>query len=267
MPVDFIDFLPVSGAAPLLSLMAIYALAGLISGFSGFGFSGVGSLSMIALPPQLAIPLLMAISLVTQAASTGSLWRELHAANGAASSRERVLPYLLGGLIGMPVGLEILARTNPASLKGAVGLLLVVYAAWSLLVPARRQVATYVAGTRSALLVGAAGGVVGGIAAFPGSALVIWNGIVGRNKTQSRALVQPFILVMQVVGLGLLWATHRTVFGADFFAVFLFALPVALIGNSIGVAIYRRTGDLGYRRVTLLSLGVAGVGLLVKVFV
>ncbi len=263
---DFLNSLPVSGTGPLMSLVAIYAAAGLISGFSGFGFSGVGSLSMIALPPQLAIPLLMAISFVTQAASTCSLWREL-STDGAASGRRQVLPYLLGGLLGLPVGLAILAHSNAAPLKAGVGLLLVVYAAWSLLMPAGRLVAAQVSGRRSAVLVGAAGGVFGGIAAFPGSALVIWNGIVGRSKTQSRAILQPFILVMQVVGLTLLWAIRPAVFGADFLAVFLFALPVALIGNAIGVAIFRRTGDLGYRRVTLVALGVTGIGLLVKVLV
>jgi hypothetical protein len=41
--------------------------------------------------------------------------------------------------------------------------------------------------------------------------------------------------------------------------------PIALACNQAGVAIYRRTGDVGYRTITLLALGASGMGLLLKV--
>jgi hypothetical protein len=39
---------------------------------------------------------------------------------------------------------------------------------------------------------------------------------------------------------------------------------VSLLGNRIGIAIYRRTGDVGYRQITLAALGISGAGLLLK---
>lgn len=114
------------------------------------------------------------------------------------------------------------------------------------------------------MLVGAGGGIVGGFAAFPGSALVIWNGIVGRTKEQSRALTQPYILCMQVVALVLLAALHPQLFDTTFWTRLAVGLPGTLIGNQLGVAVYRRTGDLGYRRITLIMLGLAGTALLLK---
>ena len=145
-----------------------------------------------------------------------------------------------------------------------LGLLLVGYAAWSLRAPARAAMAVPASSLRSAMLVGAVGGVVGGFAAFPGSALVIWNGVVGRTKEQSRALTQPYILCMQVVALVLLAALQPALFGTTFWTLLMVALPGTLIGNQLGVAVYRRTGDMGYRRITLFMLGLAGAGLLLK---
>jgi hypothetical protein len=43
------------------------------------------------------------------------------------------------------------------------------------------------------------------------------------------------------------------------------ALPTALLGNTIGVAIYRTAGDLGYQRITMAALGLSGYGLILNV--
>ena len=69
---------------------------------------------------------------------------------------------------------------------------------------------------------------------------------------------------MQVVGLALLLARDPALFGGGFWGIFLVAAPVALLGNRLGIAIYRRTGDIGYRRITLAALGTAGLGLLLQ---
>lgn len=256
--------LPVSDAGSLVLLAATYAAAGVFSGLSGFGFAAVGSLSMIALSPQLAVPLLMVLSFATQAASLRTLWAELRPVGAPWHRPDGVLPYLLGGLAGMPVGLSILTTSSAELLKAVLGLLLVGYASWSLLRPAKLALRALCPNLNSALLVGLAGGVVGGFSAFPGSALVVWNGLTGRSKEQSRALTQPFILFMQVIGLSLLFAARPELFDSAFCVLLVLALPIALLGNGLGVAIYRKTGDRSYRRVTLIALGLAGTGLLLK---
>jgi uncharacterized protein len=249
----------------LLLLAAIYVVAATFSGLSGFGFSAIGCLTLILLPAQLGVVLLMALSLVTQASSFGSLRAELRQHAGGWWQPDGVLPYLLGGTAGMPLGLAILAEFGGRSLAAALGLLLVAYAAWSLFQPAALRLRASRPGARAAFLVGALGGIVGGFSAFPGSALVIWNGLTGAGKERGRALVQPFVLWMQVVGLGLLLATRPQVFDRSFAVLFGMALPAALLGNRLGVGIYRRTGDVGYRRVTFWALGMSGAGLVMKV--
>jgi len=185
----------------LAALLTIYAVAAVLSGLSGFGFSAIGCLSFAVLSPELAVAMLMGLSLLTQAFGAAALWAG--------------------------------ARREPNA-------------------------------TRS-FFVGAAGGLVGGFSAFQGSALVVWNARAGAGKEQGRALTQALILSMQVVGLALLLARHPALFGLGFWRLFVVAAPLALVGNRLGIAIYRRTGDTSYRRVTLFALGAAGFGLLVQI--
>lgn len=253
------------GSPAGLLLAAIYAVAAVFSGLSGFGFSAIGCLSLLVLPPRLGVTTLMALSLVTQLSSFGSLRGELRRHVGPWRHRDGVLPYLVGGTVGMPIGLAILGTFDARRLTTGLGLLLIAYAAWSLFKPATLRLDDRAPSLRRSFLVGAAGGVVGGFSAFPGSALVVWNGLVGASKERGRALTQPFILWTQIVGLAMSLATRPQLFGRPFWQLFFAALPAALLGNRLGVAIYRRTGDVGYRRITFVALGVSGLGLLLKV--
>ena len=55
-------------------------------------------------------------------------------------------------------------------------------------------------GLLAPILVGAIGGAVGGFTAFPSSPIVIWLGLTGASKQQTRRVAQPFTLAMQLVG-------------------------------------------------------------------
>ena len=257
------DLLHAPSAFPT-ALLAVYLLAGVFSGLSGFGFSAIGCLSLLALPANLAIALLMGLSLVTQAASLSSLWAELRDHAVQRRWNEGVGPYLAGGTAGMPVGLWILAKIGGDLLTILLGALLIAYSGWVLLKPASMILKSHGSSATRSFLVGAAGGVVGGFSAFPGSAIVVWSGLTGATKQQGRALTQPFILWMQVVGLVLMLGNRPQIFGPAFWSVFVSAAPAALAGNLLGVAIYRKTGDVGYRRITLCALGLSGLGLLAK---
>jgi uncharacterized membrane protein YfcA len=260
-----LDFSHLGEPATLIALAVIYTTAAVFSGLSGFGFSAIGCLSLVVLPPQLGIALLMGLSLITQMSSFGSLWSELRRHVGPWHRSDGVLPYLVGGTLGMPAGLAILAAFGARDLTVALGSMLICYSIWSLAKPPSWRIADRAPSLRRSFMVGAVGGVVGGFSAFPGSALVVWNGLTGVGKEEGRALTQPFILWMQLLGLALLLATRPQLFDVAFWKIFAAALPTALLGNALGVAIYRRTGDLGYRRITFVALGVSGGGLVLKV--
>jgi len=267
MPSFLPDLLHAAEPSTLLLLAVIYLTASVFSGLSGFGFSAIGCLSLLVLPPQRGIAMLMGLSLVTQTSSIRSLWPELRRYALPLTRSDGVMPYLAGGTVGIPAGLAILATLGARELTTALGLLLLAYSAWSLFASGGSHPTDRPTRPWQAFLVGATGGLVGGFSAFPGSALVVWNGLRGTGKVHGRALTQPYILWMQIVGVALLVVTRPRLFDEAFWTVFSLALPAALLGNALGVAIYRRTGDKGYRRITLAALGITGTGLIFKVMI
>ena len=64
-----------SGFSPetLAALLVIVGASALMSGLSGFGFSAIGALSLLLLPPKLGVPLLMALSAANQLLSIRQL--------------------------------------------------------------------------------------------------------------------------------------------------------------------------------------------------
>jgi uncharacterized membrane protein YfcA len=247
----------------LVLLLAALAIAGLVSGLSGFGFSAIGAVTLILLPPSEGVPLLMALSTANQLLSVSQLRTEMPAlsewwADGPA-------PYLLGGVIGLPCGVWLLGHLLPTALMTLFGTLLLTYAVFSLFRPTRWRAAPGGWLTRS--LVGIGGGVIGGCTAFPGAAVVVWLNLVGTPKVAARATTQPYILGMQVLGLALLALSRPESFGPQFRGLFALCLPVVLPCTWAGVALYRRMSDYNFRQVTLTLLAVAGIGLVGKAWV
>jgi hypothetical protein len=245
-----------------VALVAILAASALMSGLSGFGFSAIGAICLWLLPPTLGVPLLMSLSTANQLMSIGQLKGDMKPRHewwpdGPA-------PYLLGGVAGVPIGLAILHAMPTTTLMLAIGGFLVAYAAFSMLRSEGLHVSLKGGGWLSSSLVGMAGGVIGGFTAFPGAAVVVWSGLRRQPKAESRAIVQPYILGLQVVSLALLAVERPQTFGAAFWILLAVTLPVVLPCTVIGVKLYRSLSDLNFRRVTFMLLGTSGCGLLIK---
>jgi len=247
----------------LVAIVAILCLSGLMSGLSGFGFSAVGSSCLLFIPPKLGVPLLMALSTANQLMSVGQLrqdmpktWKEAWPAGAA--------PYVLGGVLGVPLGIWLLNHMPAAKLMLVFGVILVLYSVYSLLKPAGLKIRTP-AGTGSGMAVGFIGGTMGGFTAFPGAAVVVWTGLRGLPKQMTRAIVQPYILVLQVMSLATTAYAYPSIFGRHFWILLAITMPIVLPGTIGGVFLYRRISDVNFNRVSLMLLGLSGLGLLVKV--
>ena len=234
----------------------------IFSGLSGFGFSAIGALTLCLVPPQFGVCMLMLLSVFTQAMSLGTLRDELLAHN--ASWQTGFLPYVAGGVLGLPLGLKILAQASAHALLFGLGGLLVAYSIYNIFKPSSLALCGKQTGLGVALIIGAIGGVVGGFSAFPGSALVVWNGLTNVPKERGRALTQPFILFMQVIGLSFFAYAKPAVFDAQLATLLVVSLPLAWAGNRIGIRIYRRTSQVNYRLITLAALGISGGSLVLK---
>jgi uncharacterized membrane protein YfcA len=242
-------------------LVVILAASALMSGLSGFGFSAIGALCLILLPPKLGVPLLMTLSAANQLMSLRQLKADMKPIkhwwpDGPA-------PYLLGGLVGVPVGLAILSSLPTGDLMLVFGAFLVLYAAYSLARPHGAR-ASVPGSWLSSSLVGMSGGVIGGFTAFPGAAVVVWNGLRHLPKREARAIVQPYILVLQILSIALLALQKPETFGKTYWLLIAITVPVVLPCTLIGVKLYQSLSDVNFRRVTFILLGISGLGLLIK---
>jgi uncharacterized membrane protein YfcA len=245
------------------TICAILFVSGLMSGLSGFGFSAVGSSCLLLLPPQLAVPLLMALSTANQLLSVGHLREDMPSSWKEAWPRGSA-PYVLGGIIGVPLGIWLLNHLPASRLMLVFGVILTAYSIYSLLKPAGLRIKGR-DGAASGITVGFIGGTIGGFTAFPGAAVVVWTGLRDLPKRMTRSIVQPYILVLQIVSLATNAYVHPAVFGRRFWVLLAITLPVVLPGTFGGVSLYRRISDVNFKRLSFFLLGLSGVGLLVKV--
>jgi hypothetical protein len=168
----------------------------------------------------------------------------------------RLLPFAVGGLIGIPIGVALLTHVDTRGLKGALGLFLVVYGTYALLAPRLPEIR---GGGRAAdAAVGFVGGILGGLGGYSGVLPTIWTQLRGWRKDVARGVFQPFILMAHVVTLVLVGIAAMDTGGA---LMTLAALPALYAGAWIGWRIYGRLDDRRFRQVLAALLVASGLTL------
>jgi uncharacterized protein len=236
--------------ATFITLLTASVFCGaLVNTFAGFAFSPVAAIVLIGvLPPSTLIPLLMICSILVQLAGL------VRCGPGTLVGRSDAM--LLGGAFGVSIAVMLLPLVAVGVFQVGFGLFLAAYALLMLRRPAPRLPKPRVMGHEAA--VGFAGGVIGGLTAMPGAAPVLYCDLQGIPKSQQRAIVQPFIVVMQVLGLLALAFAGRL--SGDVGWLVVLALPALALGAIIGYGLNRRVSDTGFRRAVLVLLLVTGIG-------
>jgi uncharacterized protein len=171
---------------------------------------------------------------------------------------DRLWPFVAGALVGIPLGLVVLAYSDPARLKIALGLFLAAFGLYALLAP-RMHVIT--AGGRAAdAAVGFAGGILGGIGGYSGVLPTIWTQLRGWPKTEARAVYQPFIIVAQIATMILMGVVALDRIGV---LLLLVSLPALLAGGWAGWRLYGHLDERRFRQFLALLLVVSGVTLVI----
>jgi len=194
----------------------------------------------------------LSASIGIQAYSVAGLWRSIRWA--------RCARFILGGLAALPVGIVLRLHLEPHAYALAIGAALAAYGIYMLL----RRPVVLKGGERPAadVLVGALGGITGPLAALPGTWLTIWCGLRGWDKVTQRAAYQPYILVMQLAGLGAL-VLVKPQQGALAGAHLAYALP-GLAGAVVGLRFFRWMSDTQFQRAIYLALIGSGLALALK---
>jgi len=232
----------------LLWVVALGAgVAGFVQGLAGFGF-GLAAMAFWSwsLAPTLAVPLVVFGSLVGQLLGMRSLRRGFEL--------RRSLPFLAGGVLGIPAGVWLLHYVEPAMFKLGVGLVLVVYCPAMLMAARLPRLA---AGGRGAdAAVGWLGGAMSGFGGLPGPAPTLWCTLRGWPKDSQRAVFQSFNLLMHAVTLAAYFASGLVT--REALRLFLVVAPAMLAPTLAGVWLYDRCSDAAFRRVVLGLLAASG---------
>ena len=115
-----------------LYLAATFAAA-LVTGIAGFAFGLVAAAVWLhILTPLQTATLIIAFGLVVQGVS---VWKLRHALRWT-----RLWPFLLGAALGVPLGVAILGWASPDHVRTAIGIILVLYSAYTLARPPMKPV-------------------------------------------------------------------------------------------------------------------------------
>ncbi|MGY4597686.1 putative membrane protein YfcA [Bradyrhizobium sp. GM22.5] len=141
-------------------LLLLGALAGgFVSGLAGFGTALMAlGIWLYVLPPSLAVPLVLICSVIAQSSTLPSMWKSF--------DLSLVWPFLIGGLIGVPLGTMLVASADPKVFKLSVGVLILVFS--TALYLNKRPLAVTFGGRIADGAIGFAGGILGGLAGLSG---------------------------------------------------------------------------------------------------
>ena len=235
----------------ILIVVAGAVLAGFVQGLSGFGFSLTAmSLWAWTLPPQLAAALAVFGGLTGQLVAAVAVRRGFHLA--------RLLPFLLGGFCGLPLGVWVLPRLDLPLFKGLLGLLLMVLC--PLMFFAARLPRIERGGRIGDGLAGLAGGAMSGLGGFSGVVPTLWCTVRGFAKDEQRAVIQNFNLAMLAVTFAAYIANG--VATRQMLPLFAIVAPAMLIPSLLGARLYRGLDEAAFRKLVLALLTVSGVALL-----
>ena len=226
-------------------------LGGLVQGLSGSNF-GMTSTAVWAwfLAPQVVAPLALTGSLTGQILGALTLRRGWH--------WRRIAPFLLGGLLGIPLGVALLPRLDTDLFKLVLGSLLVLTCPALLLASELPRVR--VGGRIADSLAGLGGGILGGLGGYTGVIPTLWTTLRGLPKDEQRAIIQNFNLATLAVTMATYVGTG--IVTRDMLPMFLVVGPAMLVPSILGARLYIGISEIAFRRIVLSLLTASGVALL-----
>ena len=235
----------------LVLFVAAAFFGGLTSGLSGFAMGLVvsGVWLHIITPSQNAL-LIVLCGMVTQAFG---IWRVRHAINWRA-----VLPFIIGGAIGVPPGTALLTTVDQNTVRLTIGVLLVAYSLYNLFRPALEPVQ---GGVPAEVGVGVANGLIGGLTGLSGIVVTIWCQWRGGPRDAQRAIFQPVMLATFMMGA--ISLAIAGVYTVETIRLYALALPALVAGILSGIWLYGKLDDAAFRRVILILLLASGISLVV----
>lgn len=239
-----------------IAFLVLGAVAGgFINGLSGTGTALFAlGFYLVVLDPIRAVAI---VALMAVLAGVQGLWivrREIwrHPA--------RLLRFLIPGLIGVPLGLSLLGIIDTGDLRIGIAAFLILYGVYF---GFRANLPSFARDTPVIdSLIGLAGGVLGGAASVSGALPSMWLSLRAWTKSETRAVLQPLNMAILSTTVTLLFA--RGAYDTVALTALLVTLPCGLIAAQVGIAVFHRLSDTGFRRLLILLTLVMGLGIMLS---
>lgn len=233
----------------LVALGAI--IAGFVQGLSGFAF-GMVAMSIWAwvLEPQLAAALTVFGALTGQILAAFSVRRGF--------SWRLLMPFVLGGLMGIPLGVLLLPYLDMVWFKAILGTLMVSWGSAMLLATHLPRITS--GGRLADGAIGMVGGVLGGLGGFTGTVPTLWCTLRGFPKDEQRIVIQNFNLSMLMVTMGTYLVTG--IVKTEMLPYFGIVAAAMLVPTLLGTRLYIGISEARFRQIVLGLITLSGVFML-----
>jgi len=241
-----------TSAIPMdLALFFVATLLGaMVAGVAGFAFGLIASAIWLhIISPAQSAPLIAAFAILIQGATLWRLWHALQF--------RRLVPFIVGGALGIPLGAAALSWTSPDRMRAFIGAGLIVFSFYSLIRP------TLPALKGNAVadgIVGLLSGAFSGSTGLAGIPVIVWASLRRWSKDDQRAVFQP--VVIAVFAMTLIWFGGTGMVTTETLRLFWIGLPAAVVGTWLGLKLYGRLDEATFRVVVLVLLLASGLTLL-----
>jgi len=236
-------------------LLAGATAGGLINGLAGFGTSlfALGFWLQV-MPPLQAVSIAVVMSV---ASGLQGIWLVRHS---ILSHPKRLARFLFPAFIGIPIGVATLAIIEPKALKLLIAALMLLYGGFfsfrRVLPKLDRPTPVFDAA------IGFFGGMFGGAASLSGALPTMLCAMRPWSKSETRAVLQPFNVV--VLGLTLVLLAFDGAYTWQVLKMIAIALPVTLLFAQIGISVFKRLTDDQFRRLLISMMFISGLVLMLR---
>ena len=233
--------------------------AGFIQGLTGFAFALIAmSFWVWVLSPQLAAPLVVFASVWCHLISLAQDQQ-----HSRFSAKHLLLPYIIAGIVGIPLGSFLLQHINHNSFKILLGLFLVLWSPLMWFAPRLAKIEH--AGRGADVAIGFIGGILGGLGGFSGSVPSAWLMLKNLPKQQQRYILRHFNFAIQIFTIALyLWqGTIQLQQWPYFLSIMLFVSIPAILGARL----FYKISEQQFKRIILALLFASGCFLTLSVVV
>lgn len=233
-------------------------IAGFIQGLTGFAFALIAmSFWVWILPPQIAAPLVVFASIWSH--SMALLREQPH----VHLKKSLVLPYLLSGFVGVPLGTYLLHFIQPEMFKLVLGICLVLWCPIMFFNPQFSRLQN--SGKSADSIIGFIGGILGGLGGFCGSVPSAWVMLKNLSKQEQRYILRHFNFGIQIFTL-LAYFIQGSLNSSllPYMAILIVSVSVPAI---LGAKLFYKISERQFKHTILTLLFSSGCFLLVSAFV